>query len=251
MSFSQNWDGVTPPAIPSGWTVDSVFTTATTPLSGGLSPTSSPNVLAMTPASTNTIYYASFGTQDGNSGNVATQVNFAVTAVGTHCRCGVMARGSAYPLSGGSTSFYRALMGWDTGLISAQRVNSGSFNALATVSTSALATDTWYTLYMTVNSSSSVQITISVQRVSDGYWMNASGTFQSASASVMVVTDNSPLTGQGYSGLTVEQNSGSSNPVYSDDWSLAPLAPPSPIPSVFVVPSFRYALDLRPGNSRP
>ena len=41
---TQNWDGVTAPAIPAGWNVDSNYTTTST-LGGGIVPISTPNVL--------------------------------------------------------------------------------------------------------------------------------------------------------------------------------------------------------------
>src|ERR1700728_2266394 len=61
----ENWDGVTAPNIPSGWNISADLVTATS----GATPISSPNFLKLPAASSGT-QTATWGTLDGNLGNV-------------------------------------------------------------------------------------------------------------------------------------------------------------------------------------
>jgi len=65
----ENWDGVTAPAIPFGWSVSTPIVTTASP-GGGIGPISSPNVLACPSQLSATNWAAVWGTVDGAGGNV-------------------------------------------------------------------------------------------------------------------------------------------------------------------------------------
>lgn len=226
-TYTQNWDGVTPPAIPSGWTVDSGITTAAPTF--GVLPTSNPNLLQYNPSSSNGIFCASYGTQDGNSGNVQVQANFNADAQGSHCRYGLVARASVYPFTSLSGNYYRASLKIDTMTAVIQYVTAGTFNTLSTLNIlGTLNVNTWYTLTFVLQGSS---LSLSILR-SDGYWMGSNGQWQSPGpVQACVGASDSTILTQGYSGLTFEQNATSGNYMCSDDFSLTTINPPNPIPT--------------------
>jgi len=214
-SVTQNWDGVTAPAVPSTWNYTSGTFVTSSSLAGGLVPTSSPNAAAVTGGETTATQYAGYESQDGNGGNVALQANFAATANGTGfliCRC------TDSPANAGSSSYYDASININTKVVAIAVVNSGSPTTLVSLSASTLATDTWYTLFLVATLSS---LSASVQRHSDGEWLNASGSFQVGQTTCLTTTDSS-ISGAGYFGLGLFAKLGSS---YSDDFSEGP-APP-------------------------
>jgi hypothetical protein len=213
---SQNWDGVSAGSIPSGWTVDSPATTTST-LSGGITPTSSPNVLEVAGAGANTTRFGTYGTLDGTSGNVTVSAYFAVTQFNHTSAGGVTARVSSSAPVLSSSTFYWAELDFFNGQLNLIKVVSGTQTSLGSVATSALAVDTWYLVSLQPNSST---ISVSVQRRADGYYLNSSGNFQSTVATAISVSDSS-ISGQGYSGVTLAQKNGF---IYTDDWSLATIS---------------------------
>jgi hypothetical protein len=221
-----------------GWTVDAVFTTTSTFLAG-IIPTSSPNALQMNPAGGgNTIYFATYGTADSNSGNVSVQCNFNPYFQGTHCRAGVTARGSASALNITSTTFYRALLGFDTNQFAVQKVVSGTVSSIGSpLAVTGLTAIDWFTIVFTLNGTS---LSAGVQNLTNSYWLNSSGNFTISPATAISVTDSS-ITGSGYAGLTIEQNASTGDYFYADDWIFSSLSPPGPLPRTFVAPyPFQY-----------
>lgn len=241
MSFSENFDGVTPPALPGGWTFAAQYTTAAT----GTSPTpvSAPNVLSCTTAVANTQYFATFNTQDGNSGNVVEAASFYMPAASTTMRFGLLARGSATPLNNTSTNFYRALLEFDNAELLLQLVQSGTASTFQTV-VAGITSGLWYTLYFTLSGTS---LSAALQRVADGQWY-VPGSWQS-SYGILASASDGTLSGQGYSGITTASNGSGGQTGYIDSWSLVAGGASVLCPPV-VVPAYRYAMDLRPGIRR-
>jgi hypothetical protein len=208
---SENFDGLTPPALPSGWNFGTGY--VSTALELGVTPTSSPNMLANPPASTTT-YFGTYATADTNSGNVIVQANvnfFSAASPGP--RVGLTARGTASTLNLSSTSNYSAWIDFNAGSAGISKIVSGTETTLGSVSTTFSAT--WYTVIFTLNGTS---LELAVQRVSDGYWLSASSGFQPIMVTAQYVT-NSVLTSAGYAGVVVEQASTTGSTAFWDDWS--------------------------------
>jgi hypothetical protein len=226
---TQNWDGVVAPAIPAGWTVDSpIVTTTQTGGVAGITPTSSPNMLALLASGTNSHYFATYGTTDGNGGNVIVQANFNSPSVTNNHTWGLTARGSASALNVTSTTFYWLQFSAFRAEAILYKMISGAQTQIAILSGITIVVPDWYTVYLACNGST---ISGSVQRASDGYWLAGSGSWTAGSGPALFAPDTS-ITGSGYSGLTLQARS---DDAVSDDWALSAAAPPSSIPVPLIV----------------
>ena len=214
---TQNWDGVTAPAIPAGWNVDSNYTTTASP-GGGIVPVSSPNVLALAATSGAVDRYATYATTDGVGGNVVVAAYFNVTNIATHEVAGVTARGSASTLNSSGTSQYRGFLDYQAGEVNIDKFVGGSQTNLANLTASIISAATWYLVELTCLGS---VLTLAIQRQSDGDWMNSAGNWVGSPANALTVSDSS-ITGSGYSGIHAQQGtSGGGGDWYSDNWSLS------------------------------
>lgn len=233
----ENWDGVTAPAIPSGWTVSSPLETTSSP-TGGVSPLSSPNVLGATPGGSNSHLPATYSVADGNSGNVLVYASFAAASTSNNQTFGVFARASAYPVVIGSSTFYWAQLSTSGQVCRLYGVVGGVESNLASVDTGFLLADgIWYQLQLSCEQST---ISVSVSRASDGYWLNSSGSFQASPAVAITVTDTS-VTGSGYAGVTLQSRSDNA---YTDEWyfyeySGLPAPQPPPLRSLPIIHAAR------------
>lgn len=226
---SENWDSVTAPAIPGGWTVDSPLATATT-----LAPSSAPNSLVFPAASGNGgIYFATWGTQDGASGEVqvSATIRFANGTASTEQDVMVFARGSQAATAWNTVSLYVLTLGMGSspnGLLLQKRIAAATTTIGASVGGSALANGTNYRITLKCQGTT---ITGTCQRLSDSFWLNSGGTFQSSPATALVATDSS-ITGQGYAGAAVYLADTTGGNVGLDDWLLENfLSPPPPMPA--------------------
>jgi hypothetical protein len=206
----EGWDGVSAPSIPPGWTVSPPLATSSSP-TGGISPLSSPNVLACASTGSNTHYPAAYSVADGGAGNVLVYASFSAASTTNNQTFGVFARGSAYPLVITSSTYYWAQLSPNGATCKLYAVVGGMQTALATVSGITLSDDVWYQIQLNCQQST---ITVTVSRASDGYYLNSAGSFQSAATSAILVTDTS-VTGAGYAGLTLQSRSDNA---YSDEW---------------------------------
>ena len=102
---SQNWDGVTPPADPAGWNYSTANFTTTTTLPVSQSPISSPNVLQLSQSS-NADAFATYATQDGNSGNVIVSAYFMAGSASNNCQGALVARANVNAVVKASSTFY-------------------------------------------------------------------------------------------------------------------------------------------------
>jgi hypothetical protein len=221
---AEDFDSLTPPAMPLDWNVGTGFTSTT--VIDSVTPTTSPNEVKWVD-STNGTYYATWGTAtDGNGGNCVVQCDVnTFGATSTDLRLGVTARGSASTLTS-STSNYAAWLDYDSLLVGISKQISGTETTLASHSVS-LASPGWYTLIFTLSGTS---LQLEVQRQSDGYWLNSSGTFVSGQTTALTVTD-STLGSAGYAGVFAEQF-GAGMTGFFDTWSFSTvgIAPSQPIP---------------------
>jgi hypothetical protein len=227
----ENWDGVSAPAVPAGWTVSAPLKTDSSP-TGGINPLSSPNVLAADTNGTNAHYPATYNVADSSNGNVLVYASFSAASTTNNQTYGVFARGSAYPIVLGSSTFYWAQLTQSGSVCRLYSVAGGTQTTLASITlTSSLSNDAWYQLQLSCEGS---VIAVSVVRGSDGYSLNASGSFQAAGTVAISVTDTS-VTGPGYAGLTLQSRSDNA---YSDEWyfyEYAAIAQPPPLRASQVV----------------
>jgi hypothetical protein len=226
---TQDWDGVTAPALPSsGWTFSSNLDTSTAVT--GITPTSSPNMLALT-ATGSQPQFATYNTQDGNSGNVVVQANFNTSAINSAftAQAGLVARAGSTTLDTSSTTWCAGYLDFDQGKAALEQYVSGTHTALGTLTISgAIAADTWYTLELVAAGST---VSLIIVRA-DGYYLGSNGQWQAPGTPTACISGTTTISGQGYSGLYLLATTGV---VYSDDWSLSAAAvPPSVRPPVLV-----------------
>jgi hypothetical protein len=223
---TQNWDSVTAPALPSGWNFSTASLVTTSSLSGGLTPTSSPNVLELAAFGTSAAQLATFATTDGNSGNVTVQANFAVhDGSSVTSTVGLFARSSSATPSLPSSSLYLATIDFANGNVTLAAYVSGLPTTLKSIATTAPGYDAWYQLTL---SCAQTAISVAVQRLSDSDWLNSTGTFQPAAASAINVSDSS-ISGSGYSGLSLAAKTSTA---YTDNWSLNGIVFLTPGPAI-------------------
>lgn len=226
---SQNWDGVTPPSLPSGWNFGTASMVTTTSLPGSLSPISTPNVLYY-PGTSNTNYFAIYETSDGNSGNVVVSGYFAIGSYSTRISCGLVARCSTTAPTTTSGSYYWFDVSFDAGTVSLIASVSGSPTSLGTV-TFDQSVNKWYQFFLACNGTS---ISCAMYDVALGNWLYPTGNFGPGQVNVISVTDSS-VTGAGYSGFSMLSHS---DTPYTDSWllSAASVVTPAPPPLVVNVP---------------
>ncbi len=237
---SQNWDGVTAPALPAGWSYAARLLTSTA------FELSSPNALSLAATSSTAMGFATYDTLDGAAGNVIVSASFYLDPyVGGTASCGVTARASATSISQSSGSFYMAWVNFVSGQCNLSNYVSGTATVMAN-SYIPVVVSAWYTIFLACNGSN---ITMSVQRLADGYWYSSASGWVPTVCDVLAVVD-STITGQGYSGLMLDSDTYSGATWYSDNWSLS--ATPTPVyPPIYVAPTV-YPRDWTiPGFSRP
>jgi len=232
----ENWDGVTAPAIPFGWSVSTPIVTTASP-GGGIGPISSPNVLACPSQLSATNWAAVWGTVDGAGGNVLVQASFNAASVPSQQGWGVFARASASTLGPG-TDYYWALLSTYQQKLYLYSAPAGILSSIGTVYPIVFSSGEWYTVSLTCNVST---ISVTVTRAADGYYLTGSGSWQSAQTTAISAT-NGAITGSGYAGLTLQSEGADS---YSDDWYLYNLAgsppPPPQAPPVRALPIVQRA----------
>ena len=210
MGINQDWDGTTAPALPGTWnyTPGGILVTATS-LGGGLSPISSPNVLAIVSAGLTTPQqWAAYQSTDTNSGNVILQANFA----GTGNSSGLLFCRSNQSPPGSGASYYSAGVSLITGVVSISLATGGAPSALTSLTSASLTSDAWYTLFFSAINS---VLTFSLERMSDSQWLNPSGSFQPTQVACLTVSD-ATLGSSGYFGVALAAKSASS---YTDNFT--------------------------------
>jgi hypothetical protein len=216
MSYTQNWDS----AI-TGWSIDPAITTTTTPYA--TTPFSSPNVL--TNSTVGAWKYATYQTPDANNGDVTVTGTFAQDEhffpsppYTGYWGWSVFARGSSSTLSG-STTQYEGRITFDSQVAAIYADVAGTQTELGWANFT-ITRATWFQMSLQL---AGAALNLSVQRMSDNYWLNSSGTFAAPKVVAVSVTDSS-ITGSGYAGLALYTTSGA---VFADDFILANYPPAS------------------------
>jgi hypothetical protein len=200
------WDGVTAPAIPSGWNVAGTIVTAV----AGPTPISSPNMLTLS-TTTVAMKTATWSTADGAGGNVVVQGTAYFQGISfPFGNVSVFGRGSASTLVYASSTFYELNLSLTGGSLNLNAIVAGVSTNVATTAVT-VAYGTWYRLTLTLNGSSQ---TCLLESLSGMTW----STVTSLSGS-----DASIAAASGYAGWALNQNTIHTN-VWGDDWSLSSLA---------------------------
>jgi hypothetical protein len=159
----ESFDGVTAPAVPSGWTFNASLVTTSSP-TYSIVPTSSPNVLYLPSTSGASQYFATYGTPDAVGGDVTVYANVAFPPTSHPLSASVVGRGSSSSLGTGSTYYETRFDAFNTQILLVANV-SGTTTTLATVSMASYTAGLWYTVAMLLNGATQ-QVT--VQRMTDG-----------------------------------------------------------------------------------
>jgi hypothetical protein len=241
---SQDWDGVTSPALPSGWYFDLGFATATSALA--VSPASSPNLLLQAGGvDERTAYYLA---PDGSGGNVRVSASFSAGSIGTlpNTLVRVMGRGANLPnvATTPHRSCYSATIDMQGDAVSLEFWDGagGGVTTLGVLSVTlfgayGLPAGTWVRLVLRLAGSA---IAAQVQRLDTAEWLDREGAWVTTSDPVdcLSATDGS-ITGSGYAGLSLQNGQTGAESVQAepvaDDFLFESLADSKP--RVAVVPA--------------
>lgn len=208
---SENWDGVTAPSVPSGWNyAPGAYETVTSPVTGGASPISSPNMLQLPAGSGQTPI--TWGTADTSSGNVTVtgsglcDVAFSIRNFSIFYLC------NASTCVPGTSDYYELNLDESASTLSLYVRTGASSSTLGSVTGISLSANDWY--YISASKIGSNH-TAYLQRASDSnYWY--SGAWNSTPGNAITATDLS-LSGSGYAGLIGD--TGLSSDIYFDNWN--------------------------------
>jgi hypothetical protein len=219
---SENWDGVTAPALPSGWNAQaSGGYAAVTTSTGAPSSISSPNTIYL-PASyglggPRSITWA---TLDGNSGDVQVVGTGLFAANTGNSEFSVFARANTSAWSSTTDTAYAWAFSGSNGTFEVRKYVAGSASVLFSIAVSAFTANVYYRITGSVFGATPTEISATVTRLSDGYTLNfSSGNFVAGLNQLSITDSSSPITGQGYSGWQAWP--AAAVPVYGDDWSLS------------------------------
>ena len=211
-SSAQNWDGVTPPALPSGWTAFANTGTSYWKTAASNS-RSSPNALVFGTAGVITM--ASNTTAEASPNCYAQAYGGATTASASSEYSNVFVRGSGTTYA--TFNGYVGRLNFNSGSPSISKYVNGTETVLASGTAGTVSVNAFYRVRLIAYGTS---LLLQIQRDSDGLYLNSSGTFVAdASASTFcVTTTDSTFTAAGYAGVETYfvPSSGS---VYSDDFS--------------------------------
>jgi hypothetical protein len=210
---SENWDGVTAPALPGGWHADPGFQTSNALFR------SSPNSLRFfAPGNASFLYWT--GTTDNFGGNARLTADVLFTGVRVQANWELLLRYNPATQSAYVLNLEPPGSVYDG--ITLFKVVNGAYTQLGTtVGAGQLALNAWYTAQLVAFNNT---LTAYVQRVSDGYWYNGFSGWGPAKVVAAQATDGS-LTGAGFAGLEAEMSANENNPFYSDNFLFEDLSP--------------------------
>jgi hypothetical protein len=211
-SVTQNFDGVSAPNLPTGWTYGvSLVTTASTNFSA-------PNSLTMSGGISHEIDMAVYSTTDTSA--TSWTISCVVSLTQSNSYAGPCWNSS----SDGSTCYYGKIAYSSTG--SAQYVEiikrvSSSETILATIQpgVSFLTSGRWYTFAMSGSQSgATMTMTATVVDSTNGYYLTSSGTWQAGATNAFSLSDGSGVT-PNYFGVALSSATGGST-VFADNISI-------------------------------
>ncbi len=187
---TETFDGVTAPAIPSGYTAAAGLITTTTDFY------SAPNGCRVNATASGTVGgYLSSDASDTNSGDVETFI-YIKTAAGTYNEGRVYARAATGNLATGD-SYYAVLS--NDGVLHLYKRVSGVQTAIDSGGVSGLANGVWYRMGISCKGTAIYAV---LRRDSDRKWLNSGGSWTTSFARAITATDSS-VTGAGRYGLSI------------------------------------------------
>jgi hypothetical protein len=216
--FSENWDGVTAPAIPAGFNQQDIDGFEIVTSTSGATPLSSPNILKLAGSSGLASFRTiTFGTLDGAGGNVQVTGTGQFGSGGgiSNSEFAVFARSNQSTTSYTSSTFYEFRVSGANAAFEINAFHAGTSTPIFSVATSELASGVFYEIQATLSGPTLQAV---VTRLSDGFFLNmATGAFQAGSSST-TQTDSS-ITGEGFIGWSANAIGAAS--VFGDDLSAA------------------------------
>ena len=227
---SQNWDSVSAPALPSGWlSSGSVHVTTTAVKRSGA------NSLLIPSVNREIVWQ----TQDGQSGDVEIEawVRYAGTPLANSVdlqarRSGASPGTAAIAYTGYGFQTFYGPAGVVTGTTRIVRYTGSGQTTLAGIGTQGalLPIGEWVRVIGRAETvGSQVNLTIKIQRASDGYWFAyvdaTAGVWQAAEAVALSFVDDSAnrVTGQGFMGIRTSRNAAGTEAIHVDDLVLRDL----------------------------
>jgi hypothetical protein len=207
---SQNFEGISPPAVPSGWTFGTGMATA------GSNPINSNNGVeyATRDGSAAGCFY---GTLDGNGGDAQITATMRSTAVANTTQALLTIRGTIDNIPFSSATHYEARLsfGAASGEVQMFRRVAGSATQLGTHlgAGTLLVADTNYRATLRADGPC---ITLWIQRLSDSLWLSAAGNWQTSQVPCRTEIDNT-IAAQGYAGFGAVLGAASTATLYYDD----------------------------------
>lgn len=207
--LAENFDGVTAPALPSGWVMAAGYQTETSSF------VSSPNGLAnVTNNNFGTAYYNTV--TDGNGGDAQASAWFHWSASGgggaspvVLCRITSVSAG----LFTAPLTCYAAIADFGVSGFTLNKVVNGVVTQLGASLSFAFSVGEKYLLYCRCVGTT---IILRCQRASDGKWCDSSGVFQTGIQDAITRTD-SAVSGAGKAGLVIFRQVGGTT-IYADDF---------------------------------
>ncbi len=219
---AENFDGVTAPAFPSGWTTSGLDNTIITGTTQALS---SPNS-AISPDANDNRSGGYWPTKDGNGGNAQVSMSFRF-------------EGSLTPTGGASQNVvvicrmvnayadrYQAALNASSSSLHLQVFVGGANTFLVVGQAATFATGIWYTMRLKCDGDN---ISVRIQRSSDSNYLTSSNTWQAGATDCMAVTDSTSgrPSAEGYAGFNLSNEQfpdGLTHKTYADDFLFESLA---------------------------
>lgn len=216
LSYTQSFDGVTAPAVPSGWNVDATYTTSTS------ASVSSPNSLK-SPDNTSVFKWATYGTSDDTNGSeisLSAWVQLSSSGVSGTFDFGLTYRCNGSTMNNTSTRCYAILVITNplqvTSILRLVSINNGTPTTVSSLTVNEqVCGNGWYKLFANITANSHV---FRLQR-NDGNWLDSSGNFNAALSNAISVSDSTYATGNYYGFVTLAPSLLST--AYYDDFSIS------------------------------
>lgn len=207
---TDNFDGVTAPALPSGWICGaapgSVYQTETAAFN------SAPNGVKNQYLSNNTLMYWNTD-DDGNGGDAQASAWFRVGAIGASgLEAYVLCRLTTAAINFTGCTGYVASLDFGTGAVRLARCSGGGLTNLQTVTVSLSSAPESYLLFCRCVGTN---IIARVQRLSDSKWLDSAGVWQTGAHDCINLV-NAAVSGAGKSGVALFLDDAGSSLVLDD-----------------------------------
>lgn len=216
-TITENWDGVTAPAVPAGWNADPLYATSTAHRY------TTPNALKLGTVTPGVVYYATNSAMDSGGGAVVDVTSLvyidniaedAQNYIGPTFRC------SAATMDNSSTSCYWVRLYINPSTVSPYlsfaSVVNGSVNDVFIVTdvSNGLVVGTWYSIRVT--SGGGDLFNVSVTRMTDGYTLDPDGAFVSTPSVAIENLHATAIPSGGYYGVAA--SAATTDLAYFDDF---------------------------------